>query len=105
MIPNRLTHHIFDTLKVLVLYLDNPSGRAIPENSQIKELHETTKRLNEKVRVLQGKLYNELNRQVHEELLTSDKNGLFHIRFTNIDKELKYFMHFTTHCAKNKVFY
>ena len=39
-----------------MLYLANPTGRTISENSPIKKQHETTKLLNEKGRMLQGTL-------------------------------------------------
>ena len=68
---------MFDTLKVLVSYLDNSFEKAISECYQSSGQHETIKLLSEEARVLHQKLKNfnkELNRLVHEKLLISDKN-------------------------------
>ena len=41
--------------KIPMPYLDNPSEEAISENNQIKEYHETSRLLNEEIRMFQLK--------------------------------------------------
>ena len=54
------------SMKILVPYLDNSFEEAIFENYQIKGQHETMKLQNEKVKLKNRNLNNELNKPVHE---------------------------------------